>query len=323
MKTYQTVSVSDIVFYNSHLWIVPKPDKKPNFKVLMTIFQLDTWILIFIIFLLIILIWYKIAQLDNDKTFSNINRCVFDIYMLSFSLGLTIVPKSFKLNTIMLIYILYTFHLNYFYQGKLSGVLTSPSYDSRILNLQQLADSKLKVLVIYHNLETIKKANSSLAEKIALKTFVFSEKDKIINRPQYVMKNRTVALATLSGDLNLTDSYKKEIDLIQDAFLPNLEATYQMKKRNPILFTLNNVIRATRECGLHQKWLSSMRNSNFINIRSNDQSTNKKVVLKFEHLQGPFYILILGLLLSLLIFIIEIFFKNPFLFLKVLYVNNL
>lgn len=304
--SYQVVSTSDIVFYNPHIWLVPKPNKMPNFKVLISIFNAITWLLIFFVLILTVSVWHFYAKSNGDKLYDSYIKCFLDIYILNLSMGIPTIPNSIRLKFLFVIYILYAFHVSAFFQGKLSSVLTSPIYDSRILTLQQLADSELKILVVYHKLTAIKNINTDVALKMASKSEPFEEKYVSINRPEYVMKRRDVALSALSGDLNLTDAYKTEVDIIKDVFLPDLEGTYQMKKHNPIMLTLNNVIRVIREGGLHIKWLNDMRIVNFIMYSKEKEADDHQIILTFEHLEGPFILLGFGITMSTIIFLIEI-----------------
>lgn len=303
--SYKLVTVSDIVFYNPHIWLVPKPNKMPNFKVLISIFNLITWLTIFVIFILMVSIWYIYAKYRNDKFYDSYVKCFLDIYVLNLSMSITRIPHSIKLKLLIIIYILYAFHLSAFFQGKLSSVLTLPIYDSRISTLEQLADSNLKILVVYHKLSTIKNINTNVALKMASKSEPLEEKYISINRPEYVMKRRDIALSSLVGDLNLTDTYKTKVDVIKDVFLPDLEGTYQMKRHNPIMLTLNNVIRVIREGGLHTKWLNDMKIVNFLTYTKDDDADGQ-IILTFEHLEGPFILLAFGICSSTIIFGVEL-----------------
>lgn len=298
--TYKTVATTDIVFFNPHVWILPKPNKKPNFEVIVSIFAQTTWLLIFAVLPVMITVWYVTARLDDQKQFQDFGRCVLEIYVLNFTIGLTHVPTSKKLRTLLILYILYSFHLSYFFQGKLSGVLTAPNYEKRVTNLQQLVDSQLTTIVFYNNIESIKEMNTTLARKFADKTKVIAEEGGGINRPQYVIEHGDVALTAFAADLNMTDAYRRQVDVIEDMFLFNLEATYQLRKGNPIRDVLNGIIRGVTESGLQHKWMSDMRKITFL------PSDDDMIVLTFEHLEGPFILLFFGLVLAFCVFLLEI-----------------
>ncbi|KAF2893933.1 hypothetical protein ILUMI_12243 [Ignelater luminosus] len=95
-------------------------------------------------------------------------------------------------------------------------------------------------------------------------------------------------------------SHASILDIVEDIFLPNIEASAIMRKGHFFLPTFNNYIRRFSENGFKHKILFDAQQAYVLQVEDSD------VALSLEHLMGAFVIWSIGLTLATLLFLNEL-----------------
>lgn len=296
------VEFTNIVFYDTRIWIVPKAKKVSNVQTFKNLFSDTVWLLHLFTVCFTLLIFYFVSVVKKDN-----NRGFFETFVVLFGVTLGTggagTPNSGVLKTIFLFYLVYVFHVNYFFQGKLNSVLTVPQYEKKINSVEELLRSDLEIFLPNSVKEKLKTSTNPSASFIYERSVSVSDtKNK---RHCVVLRNRSVASNILAS--SIPDSEKMLLDFFVDDLFPSTELSYYMKRGNPFAPVLNKLIVAATEAGLDKKWLSDLKKVNFV------ASSEKLIVLSIEHFETAFLILFYGLLCAFVIFLIELiyhFWKN-------------
>lgn len=201
----------------------------------------------------------------------------------------------------IVVYLIYCLHINAIFTGKLSGVLTAPNYEPRLKTLEDLADSKIIPVIRRYSLERFQLSQAKTARKLLQKTEEYQLSDSAFYDSEYVKINGSIAIAQFKDLFNFVASRKYIVDTIDDNnYIWTIQGCFVFRRGIPILLTMNAVIRGIQEGGLVRKWVSDEVKVSF------RPDSPKLVILTLGHLQGAFLILIIGTILGLIIFFVEV-----------------
>ncbi|KAJ3652052.1 hypothetical protein Zmor_018051 [Zophobas morio] len=115
-------------------FILPPRSRITNSVQILQIFTAQTWFLIFISTLLLVVLWKLITQ----KTF---HTSFFQIIEMMLQLSTTQKPQNTLQTLFKSMVLFYFLNLNWFYVSELSGILSHPSYEPKILTITDLINS--------------------------------------------------------------------------------------------------------------------------------------------------------------------------------------
>lgn len=284
---------TDTILFDHYLWLLPIPKKKSNVKVLITIYNYVTWIAIVVTLCFVSLINFIIDIYLNERR--DVQRSFLDILGLNLGFGVNEASKSFFYRIFLISYILYSLHVNYIYQGKLSAILTSANYERRIKNVEDLYDSNLKLIAPNFTRYRWKTSNNTLAKKFAKRVHVYVT--HFTGDTDIVLKHGNVAFLTKSLKSNSTEL--QLIDYFPDTLTLTTEYCYALLNGSYYTSFFNDMIRIAQENGFLSKWMNDIAR-HYRLPKLNDNAT-----LTFEHLTGAFIILFVGLSIGFIVFIGE------------------
>lgn len=292
--TPKNCELTNIAYSEEKCWFLLKPNKMSNIKIITSIFGNKIWICIiaaYIVFSTTLIFFYKYKQNIYHKY-----AILFDIFKLTIGISVTVLPKSFTLRILLFFYMYYSTHVNYFFQGGLSSVLTTPIYEKGINTVEELADSDyIPIVASYLNKDAFKVINNSAAMKIYNKTVIFDSTENLFH-----IKQNEVITTYCSGGIQFTEAEKENMVKFRNSISPTAAIRLLMKKGSPVISALNRILNIVKEQGLELKWKNDLKTINFVN------STNDLVVLEIQHLFFGFVILSSGLLCAFMILVCEI-----------------
>lgn len=202
--------ISDIMFIEKKVWIVPKPKQLNKLWMIGRLFNWNLWLLWFITFLIITFAYWIMLIIKMKGNNVNYQLAFITVYRISLGIGAPNLPHNTSTRLLMMAYILYSFHVVFYFQGKLSSVLTSPNYEEPINNYERLARSNLKIAFYYHfNLNTLKYSFNRYAKILAKKSFLHSNIS--YNPPDLVLRNDIYASTAFAHNSNITDAHKTQV----------------------------------------------------------------------------------------------------------------
>lgn len=297
---FEHFEMSDIVYAEPQIWVLPKPAQIDNMLILLFVFHFKLWIVFVLSFVAVCLVWWGIGRYEREHTFRTLLRCSISVYSLLLGQNLHLLPKSKSLKILYLFCLIYSFYVNFYYHAKLSSMLSKPIYEKGIHSFEDLVESDVTPIINKHKIVFLSQQNNTLSTRLARKSRLHEAKLPE-NFVDFVWKNGSVTTTSYVSALMLDMNFKSKVDYIKSPFLMDMEATYAFRKGYPLTPLFNRFLRRIHEAGLFQKWLSEMRKYSLV------ESDETKVILTMEHLQGPFCLLAFGWCIGTLLFIGEIF----------------
>ncbi|KAF5302068.1 hypothetical protein FQR65_LT08618 [Abscondita terminalis] len=140
--------MTNIFFYDDLLWFGTKAGKRLN--TFFVPFLIETWILIFVVFVLIVLIWRQglVFQKLNINKIQALFNSFSQTSSLLFGVGLPVIPKPICIKFIILPYLFYIIHIQTAYTSDLTNNLVVPQYEHVINNVEDLAKSDVPIFIL-------------------------------------------------------------------------------------------------------------------------------------------------------------------------------
>ncbi|KAF5277931.1 hypothetical protein FQA39_LY06083 [Lamprigera yunnana] len=204
-----------------YYWTVPPRKIMNPLEVFKIVFKTHVWISILLTFVLTSVIWWLISWCTGKANFTS---ALLKIYSLTIFSAMHKVPSILSLRFIFITYVMYAIHIQSIFTSNLVKILTNVHYEPAIETLEQLTESDLPILVVWHfkNIYDNKKRNDTLYMKIVNKTRVLGwyeffaalydksilENSSIFIKSDYLQElalNYNIKLRTISDDTLLAD----------------------------------------------------------------------------------------------------------------------
>lgn len=194
---------SEIIFFEPNVWMTPKPKELSKLKVIFNVFAPSLWLCLLLVLLLV-------TTLLRSSTDRNLSESFLLIYSITIGTCAYNLPNNFKSRLLFSFYLLFSLHIIFFFQSKLSSVLTSPNRELPINNFERLAHSNLHLIFYYNiNLQTLKRSYNPYVSLLANKSMLF-EAD-VYNPPEVVLTHDNYSANSFQHFTNLTEAHKKRV----------------------------------------------------------------------------------------------------------------
>lgn len=295
----RSLSYTDIFLYDPYLWIVPNPLPASKVQLLYYVYKSNVWYSILICFCLILFLSYGMANLLREPQIHEFIRNFIAMFNMTLAFNCHIWPKSETLRLLLINYLIYSTHICLIYQGKLISTITFPPLKPGIESLKQLAEENLTVL---SHIQVIKSQRNiddiPLVAKLLKQTKSTDETG--VQRLYKVIKFRNVSTTIMKAYLDSFPKYSRMVHKLGSSLLLPLYFCYPMEKYNKLYEPFNRVMKRIIESGLNQKWVQDAKGHYF------EVELKEKVALKWQHLEGVFIVMIIGLMASCVIFVLEV-----------------
>lgn len=298
LKEYDYYCHTDIYFHDNYIWVAPKPGKMSNIKILATIYQAKTWIILSCVFILVTCVWSLRGSLKRGKLTAIDN--FFDIIKITLGQPISKTDLFLGRRHLIIFYLIYSCEINWHFQCKLNSILTSPIYEKGLKSVEELINSKLTPWVLDNIREGLLFTNTSLSNDLYRKSQLRPHGIQETEALAFLIKNRNISTHILMVYLSTLPTYKDQVDLLGSDFLTILESSYATRLGNPIRHKMNKAIGKILSGGFDKKFVLDVQKVNFV------KTVDDKVMLTLGHTQGAFLILGLGLVAAGFIFILEL-----------------
>jgi hypothetical protein len=303
----QFMSNSEFYYSVPFVIVVPKGKAFTAFEKLFRPFHLYVWMLLITTFIIAIVVitMIKLKQsniarifvlgVDNNSPYLNI--------LISFVGGsLYKLPKNNFARTLLMMFILFSIVKRTLYQAALFQQIQSDVHDKEIQSIDELVEKNFKVYMLASSLEHTENMrfrhlrvvrNASIVQQMLEKTIDPNFKGAVTKSLEQVAYFNKVNRA------NFTLTVCKE-------YLFTFQYGIYFQKNSFLTKHFNEKISLFKSSGLIDFWASSFIDSKYINYKSHDKSPKQ---LKMEQMMGGFELLLIGLILSIFIFVCEILAK--------------
>ena len=300
-------------FTGAVTWFVPRERPIPRWQSLIKIFNPSFWLVVFLAYVLGSLIFWVLGNTHPGEKETASFRDIILVFMNA--LGMMVSesvpkkPKHIRSQIFFFLWFLHCMQINNAYQSSLVGFLTNPGFLPRINDIDNLLESGLE-LGIQNGSQRYFSDASDPRNKRILKSYIECNDDN------YDMCLERMAyegdLAVAGGRVGLEflahTKYRKDGKPLYVPFKDSIQQGHMviyLRKGNILLERINSIVLRLQNAGIINKWVKDIRRK-FGKHFNNALLEDEFCVLTLEHLQGAFYLLLLGMLFSITVWFLEI-----------------
>lgn len=299
---------SKTYFFGSISWFVPNPNQIPHWQSLIKVFTIGTWFALILAFITITILFHIIQKITVSEEYGAYTEYISAALIL-FGIGIGSpsfkLPKNKYLKLLFALWVFYSLHIITAYTSLLYGFITHPSYEKGIDTVDDLLKSGLKTCVsdLYYGIY-----NETDDDKIDLLLNNRLECNDLNKAIKLFVQYRNFSLLAKVENFDFVISESRSnIHKVSEKFV-----TYNLmliaNKGNVVLSRLNWVISQAIESGLFNKWKSDIILFNTMRLKyySGTDLNYAPHSLGLTDIQGSIFILVMGFLLSVFVFIGEL-----------------
>jgi hypothetical protein len=308
-----------IPYYQTVLsWYVPCARPVYRSGIIFKMLQLPMWFCVVVLFLAVIAITWILALQAKTKEFkhyTNVMNCFYVIWSVAVGVPVPKMPRTSLLRLFLLLWVLQCFVLTRIFEAFYISFLVQPEMEKQIESLDELVNSGLEYGYPSPFDKYIEEINEWPYKEIRKR---YSHCASYISCAQRAIKSD---FATISGPYLVDYLLSKKISNglghpicpISDNIF-SFSISMHLSKGNPLLDSINQIIRRNLESGLTDRYFKKFRNLSIkedlslFNIKEQKSADNavNYVVFSLLHLRVAFLILFVGLGVSFVSFLCEI-----------------
>lgn len=280
------------------VWFVPVALPIAQWKNLTVIFDGIVWTAILLVVLSNGFAWYLLGR-KKETAFNELSLCLMGAFYILLQ-GSVLTPRTWKLRSVVIIWSLSSLLLFTAHQCQLTGILTSPLYDHQISNLKEMVSSHLDY-GFYPILKSLYKESKNPTHKKLLKYYKPCPlTTECMNRTAFkrdfaTIKNKREASFLMAKYYSFPSGKPMLYNFQESEFV--VWCKYYVEKGFPFLERINEKILLLQSSGLISKW-----ERNLVEGINNRVEVSELQSLTVNHLQGAFFLLLIGNFLAFLMF---------------------
>ncbi|KAF2901215.1 hypothetical protein ILUMI_04973 [Ignelater luminosus] len=298
-------------FYRDHMvWAVPLPDKMSTFKTIATTLDVKVWLIIIILLMVKSILWWLFSKLFKAEIqLFDLLTYILTSFLVTLGGSYNSLPHLLSLKVLLLFYLAYSMQISTIFQGELYSGLKNPKMEHGITNMKELADSPLPMMGSNQTKNTLTEhsSNNPIFAKVLKKLVVRRPLDLTLLLT-YVARFKNCSTTLGKGALlYVLPKFKPLVNLIERNTGPlELEVSFAVRKGHHLLTVLNKYCRRLWEGGVYQKLFADATA-----LYGNDEIEHKPDAFAFGiyHIYELFIMWAMGMLLAIVIFILEMYFR--------------
>jgi ABC-type amino acid transport substrate-binding protein len=296
---------------NSVVWIVPSPKFISGWRSLLGIFKPTMWAVVLLAYLLASFALYSLShtvlRLKESDFYRNPCNCFMATWALTLEMGTHVLPRGLIMRFVFTCWVIYSLQISTAYKSSLISSLTNPHHEPAILNMKQLANSRLKFqytvgLSDYFD-EPVDASMKLIRDSlrfcdnvtVCLKSLALTAETALVNDKSYV-EYLIPRLYIGSNGLPLLQLVPQEV--------LSYHIVMVLSKGNLLLERFDESISRIAESGLTVKWARDIMYTRAAGAASQNGGGGRR--LSMAHLQSMFVLLLIGEGLALATLIIEV-----------------
>ncbi|PSN35093.1 Ionotropic receptor 570 [Blattella germanica] len=304
------------------VWWVPCAQSFPRWKSIIRVFSPNLWLLglfsIIVAGIVMRLLANKHLKTTNLewRLYQNVANCMLNSWAVLLSIGVSEMPRTKTLRMFFIAWVTYCLAVNTVFQTFLTSYLINPGLEHQISNVEEMINSDLKFGVRDQIVEGyIKGLQDKKSLEISKKMFTIKIEDAL----KRVAYKRDISFAEGENLItNLRINYvdengKHAICMIRET-LTTFNIAYFFPKGSPLTEIFSKVLRRLFEANFTGVWIKSANDIKILKavyrsrLKSKDDDEDEYCALGISHLQGAFYLLVVGYGITFMVFVSEISF---------------
>lgn len=301
---------------DSYTWVVPRAYHSPPWVALSIIFKREVWYSVIAAFIISVLSWRMLGQLDRDSTY---NRSLGHNFMNSWIcfLGFScyIRPTRQSLRIFFSFFNIYCILVITAYQTKLIDVLKNPRFDYQMQNVEELVTSDLK-FGGYEVLRDLFLNSSDLFDNIIFEQWTIVNNitkamlDVTVHRNFSILCSRLELSHLTAVTPDLSDNFGAYKYYAYDMNMFSVPVEMLALRGFAFMKMFSDTIGVFKQMGIPEflrrrfAWFNGKRRAKLLRAILMEKSDVNS--LSLEHLQAGFLVLVLGYMCGSIVFVLEI-----------------
>lgn len=320
-KLIMVMDATKTYYRDDWLWWVPCAKKVPRWKSITVVFLPETWITVCISIISAVVVICGLVTCEplERGVYQNCADCASSVWATFLGVSTPYMQRRTPTRMFLISWIWYSLVINIIFQTFLTSFLIEPGFQHQMNSIEEILNSKIKYG--YNEwLDGVVRHSADALTKIILQDRMACNEG---NNPPCLdwiayHSNFSVLCSKTLIDYLLAREYvdrngKPLICQAGGVFFPLNYVTY-MEKWNPLLNRFNNMITRIFESGIHRHWLESGLHMQrvYAGVTERKTTTGEYSDISLEHAQGIFAFLVPGVLLSVVIFFMELSYHKIF-----------
>ncbi|KAJ9597408.1 hypothetical protein L9F63_011729 [Diploptera punctata] len=317
----ESVTIADptLSYYmESMKWFVPCAQKLPQSTSIVRVFKFSLWITFFVSLFVSAFIFVcieKLYRFEKCSKFTTVTASISNMWAVMLGISVSSMPTRVSLRMYFICWVVYCLGINTIFQAFMVTFLVDSGYEHQISSLDELYTQNLDHILLPGH-EAYFRDVSDIQSKTVLKNRKACNDLTSCNLSlRKSAKFRNISVIWSEGLMKymildgLVDKAGKP--LLCTFFGSTVSTTntvMYLVKGSPLLQRVNDVISRVIEAGMYYQWVEMFYHGLQIKARVIGLASlaDDYYNLNMEHMQSPFYLLLIGLCIALVIFIVEL-----------------
>ncbi|GFG36828.1 hypothetical protein Cfor_09709 [Coptotermes formosanus] len=308
------VANPSVSFYEIYyMWYVPCARPLSRLEATSKIFQVSVWISLSATVLLVAVVLWALERRDTGvHAFKNIDMALYNVWAILLGVGVTRMPRTYRLRVIIFAWICYCFSISTVFQTFFTSYLVDPGLGKQIKNTEELLESKMEFGFRSEIKVYFQDSNNWIYKSLLAHGKECSHTSKCLKR---IID--TASFATISESWSVESNLQhikggSSVCPMNDLDKFPIKIVFYFQKGSIIKEQFNSLLTAMVETG-HIKNINAGRTRRGYSVGDDvgeDGSTDQYFVFTTAHLFVAFYTLFLGYILSFLMFLGEMLYNK-------------
>jgi hypothetical protein len=298
---------------------VPCPKAIPGTENVLTTFSLSVWLTIVLVLLLTTGVFWCAGNgpyrsvCNEAHTYRSLSNCFYNVWAVFVGVSVPQQPTTSGLRVFFFLYVCFCFAISTVFQAFFYSYLVEPKYEKMLETLDDLLDSD--VVYGYNTFMNYAEDTGSYVELVKLFEHMELKEDcsdswkcveRMITKRDIASLISPVFTNYVARKMGTADIDKIICSLDQVKISASL--TVLFKKGNPLLDKFNILMRRYLEAGFQERFWTELqyRASLRGGERFRDSASDKFFAFSVSHLKPAFVVLLVGTVLSSVVFIVEV-----------------
>ena len=298
---------------------VPCPKAIPGTEKVLTTFTLSVWLTTGLVLLLTTAVFWCAGNVPcrfmcNDPyVYQSFSQCFQNTWAVFVGVSIPQQPTTSSIRAFFLLYVYFCFAISTVFQAFFVSYLVEPKYETKLQTLDELLDSD--VVFGYHPFLNYIQDTVSYPEYVKF----FEQKklkedcsdirkcvERMITQRDLAFSISPMFVSYIAREMGIADVENFMCSL--DGVLLSGGATILFKKGNPLLDRFNALMRRYLEAGLLEKLWTELQHRASLSSAARFREATGDMVFAFSvsHLMPAFAVILVGTILSSLLFIAEL-----------------
>lgn len=298
-------------FTDRFTWFVARAKSYPRWLGMVRVFDPLTWLVVFVVIILTsifmrFLFSFQIVKHNEvSPNYWKFSLCLSSMWAVFLGEGVPIMPSSLPLQTFFLSMIMYSLAVNTIFQTFFTSYVVNPGLLHQVSNVDELVESDL-IYAFYYVLDEFLNEDFLQKLKPRVQCEPFKCLDYVATDDNYATFCGRALLAYIVDALVKQEGKHEIYAFHDDSF--QLNSVMLLPKGSHLLDRINVVMTHTVEAGLPNQFLKNILDARKIEAGTLalEDLSDEYCPLSLNHLQGSFFFLLIGLALSLVMFLFEL-----------------